>query len=56
MNRFLRENWLVILVITAMVGGFLFLRTSGDELISTEAFDVQVTGGTPTLVEFYSNT
>lgn len=56
MNRFLRENWLVILVIAAMVSGYLFLRTPGDELASTAAFDAQVTGGTPTLVEFYSNT
>jgi hypothetical protein len=55
-NRFLRENWLVILVIGVMVGGYLFLRTPGDELASTAAFDAQVTGGTPTLVEFYSNT
>jgi hypothetical protein len=56
MNRFLRENWVLILVIGAMVGGYLFLRTPGDELASTAEFDAQVTGGTPTLVEFYSNT
>jgi hypothetical protein len=56
LKRFWRENWSVILVITVMVGGYLFLRTPGDELVSTAAFDAQVTGGRPTLVEFYSNT
>jgi hypothetical protein len=56
MKRFWRENWLVMLVVVAMVGGYLLLRTPGDELASTEAFDAQVIDGTPTLVEFYSNT
>ena len=56
MKRFWQENWSVILVITVMVGGYLFLRTPGDGLASTAAFDAQVTGGRPTLVEFYSNT
>jgi hypothetical protein len=47
---------LVVLVIGVMVGGFVFLRTTGDEMVSTADFDAQVTGGVPTLVEFYSNT
>ena len=56
MRRFWRENWLVVLVIGVMVGGFVFLRTTSDELVSTADFDARVTGGIPTLVEFYSNT
>ena len=56
MRRFWRENWLVVLVIGVMVGGFVFPRTTGDELVSTADFDAQVTGGVPTVVEFYSNT
>jgi hypothetical protein len=56
MKRFWRENWLVIIVIAVMVGGYLFLRTPGDDLASTAEFDAQVISGTPTLVEFYSNT
>lgn len=56
MQRFWRENWLVILVITTMIGGYVFLRTPGDELASTADFDAQVTSGTPTVVEFYANT
>ena len=56
MRRFFRENWSVILVVAAMVGGYLFLRTPGDQLASTAEFDAQVKSGRPTLVEFYSNT
>ncbi|HEY72264.1 MAG TPA: hypothetical protein G4N99_03250 [Thermoflexia bacterium] len=56
MKRFWQENWSVILIIAVMVGGYLFLRTPGDDLASTADFDAQVSGGAPTLVEFYSNT
>jgi hypothetical protein len=56
MKRFLRENWLVILVVVVMVAGYTFLRTPGDDLASTAEFDAIVSDGTPTLVEFYSNT
>jgi hypothetical protein len=56
MQRFWRENGLVILVIAIMIGGYLFLRTPGDKLVSTADFDAQVTVGVPTVVEFYTNT
>ena len=56
MKRFLQENWFVMVVILVMVGGYLLLRTPGDRVTSTEAFDAQVTGDTPTVIEFYSNT
>ena len=56
MQIFWRENWLVILVIAMMIGGYLFLRTPGDAMPSTANFDAQVTGGAPTVVEFYTNT
>ena len=56
MKRFWHENWSVILVIAVMVGGYLVLRTPGDDLASTATFEAQVAAGTPTLVEFYSNT
>ena len=46
----------MVVVITLMVGAYLFLRTPGNELASATEFDVQVASGTPTLVEFYSNT
>ncbi len=56
MGRFLTENWAVILVIAVMAGAFVFLRTPGDKLASTSEFDTLVSSGTPTLVEFFSNT
>ncbi len=56
MKRFWRENWSVVVVIAVMVLGYAFLRTPGDDLVSTSAFDAQVSGGMPTLIEFYSNT
>lgn len=56
MKHFLKENGLVIAVIIVMVGGYLFLRTQGDKMASTAEFDQLVTSGTPTLIEFYSNT
>lgn len=56
MRKFLQENGLFVLMIVVMVGGYLFLRTPGDDMASIEAFEAQVSSGTPTLVEFYSNT
>ncbi len=56
MKRFWRENWPVILMIAVMMGGYLFLHTDDDNLVSTAEFDAHINGGTPTLVEFYSNT
>lgn len=56
MGDFLSENWLVVLVIGLIVGAFIFLRTPADTLASTGEFDSLVRDGTPTLVEFFSNT
>lgn len=56
MSHLLRENWLTILVLAVVIGGYVFLRTSADDVASTVAFDERVSSGRPTLVEFYSNT
>jgi len=56
MGKFLSENWLAILVVSLFVGAFIFLRTPADSLASASEFDALVSGGTPTLVEFFSNT
>ena len=53
---FLRDNWMALLLIIALVGGYLFLYTPGDQLASTDEFDALVSGGTPTLIEFFTNT
>ncbi len=54
--QFLHENWLLLIVIAGLVTAYLFLRTPADQMVSTDAFDRQVQTGSPTLVEFYSNT
>ena len=56
MSEFLGENWLVILVVGLFAAAFIFLRTPADELASASEFEGLVSGGTPTLVEFFSNT
>ena len=56
MGDFLSENWVVVLVIGVVVAAFVFLRTPADEIASVSEFDALVSSGTPTLVEFFSNT
>ena len=55
-KSFWRENRVTLLLIAAVVAGYLYLYTPGDKMPSTEEFDALVSRGTPTLVEFYSNT
>ncbi len=54
--RTLRENWLILLVVGAIAVAFLALRTPSSPVQSVEEVDALLTGGQPTLVEFYSNT
>jgi hypothetical protein len=54
--RILRENWLFLLVIGAILGAFLFLRTTPSNIASVVEADAILQDGQPTLVEFYSNT
>jgi len=52
----LRENWLPLLIIGALVVGFLALRTPASDVASLDEADALLSGGQPTVVEFYSNT
>jgi hypothetical protein len=54
--RIVRESWLVLLVVGALVVAFLALRTSASAVSSVAEVDAILTGGRPTLLEFYSNT
>ncbi len=54
-GQFLRENWVLLVVIGGLVVAWLVLRTPGDD-ISLAAFDQQVTAGQPVVVELFSNT
>ncbi len=55
LKRFVRENWLTLLVLTVLGVAYLFLRTPGTPLDSVAAFDANLRSGQPTLIEFYSN-
>ena len=54
--RILRENWLFLLVVGGILGGFLFLRTTASDVNSVAEVDAILQSGQPALVEFYSNT
>jgi hypothetical protein len=54
--RFVRENWLFLLVIGGIVVAFLALRTPASDVASIAEVNAQIAGGEPTLIEFYSNT
>jgi len=55
-TSFLRENGLFLLVLLALVVGFLVLRTKATTLGSLDEFDALIQADQPVIVEFYSNT
>ncbi len=56
LRDFLRSNWLALLVLAALFGGWFLLRTPATALASVEEFDRRIRGGRPVVVEFFSNT
>jgi hypothetical protein len=54
--RFLRENWLFLLVVGGLVAGFVAFRTRASALGTVTEVDAVLQDGEPTLVEFYTNT
>jgi hypothetical protein len=50
-----RENWLFLLIVGGIVAAFLALRTTASPVDSVGEVDAILTGGQPTVVEFYSN-
>ncbi len=54
--RFLRGNWLFLLVVGGIVVAFVALRTQGSPVDSVAQVDAVLEDGQPTLVEFYANT
>ena len=53
--QFVRENALFLALILGLLSAFIFLRTKGTELASTDEFDAWITSGQPVVVEFYGN-
>jgi hypothetical protein len=56
LSRFLRENWLFLLVVGGILMAFFVLRTPASAVGSVAEVDAILQNGQPTLVEFYSNT
>jgi hypothetical protein len=56
LSAILRDNWLFLLVVGAIVIAFLVLRTPGTRVESLAEVDTLLRSGQPALVEFYSNT
>ena len=56
LTRYLRENWLFLLLVGGIVGAFMFLRTTSSDVGSVAELDAMLQDGQPALVEFYSNT
>jgi hypothetical protein len=55
MNRFVRQNVLLLIVLALIVSGYFLLRTSPSDIASMEALEARLRRGQPTLIEFYSN-
>lgn len=51
-----RENWLILLILGAIIVAAAVLMTPGSRVGSVAEVDAILTSGQPTLVEFYSNT
>lgn len=51
-----KENWLALLVLGALAGGFLLLRTEPSDLASVAELEALLQGERPVLVELYLNT
>ena len=52
---FWRENRVTLIVVGALVVGFLALRSTPTEIGSTQAFLGSLSQGKPTIAYFYSN-
>ena len=53
--RFLRENWVSLLIVVGLPLAWFALRSTGTPLASADEFLSQVQAGQPTVVDFFSN-
>ena len=53
--RFLRENWVSLLILVGLPLAWFALRSTGTPLASAADFQRQVQAGQPTVVDFFSN-
>ena len=50
-----KANWLLLIVLGLIVFAFIFLRHRPSNVASLDELDGLLSGGQPTVVEFYSN-
>ncbi len=55
LSRVIRQNWLGLTILFAMVAAFVLLRSPATRLVSGQELDALLTDGTPNVVEFYSD-
>jgi len=53
--RFVRANWVSLLIVIGLPLAWFALRTTGTPLASAADFQQQVQAGKPSIVEFFSN-
>ncbi len=53
--QLLRQNWLTMLVLTLLVGGYFLLRNQPSDVASLEELEALLRDGQPTVIEFYAN-
>jgi HAMP domain-containing protein len=53
--RFLRENWVSLLIVIGLPLAWFALRSTGTPLASAADFQSQVQAGKPTVVYLFSN-
>jgi HAMP domain-containing protein len=53
--RFLRGNWVSLLIVIGLPLAWFALRSSGTPLASAADFESRVQAGQPTIVYFFSN-
>jgi hypothetical protein len=53
--NWIRDNWLLLLVLTVLAGAFFLLRSQPSDVGSPDELNRMLTGGRPTVVTFYSN-
>ncbi len=51
----IRDNWLLLLVLAVLAGAFFLLRSQPTDISSADELNQMLTSGRPTVVMFYSN-
>ena len=53
--QLVRDNWLLLIFLLAVVLAFVFLRSPATKVASARELDALLADGTPKVVEFYSD-